>query len=150
MAIEVYCEDVDLLFYRPNILSLGVTDWEDQRKEAFELINRIVDARWYREIVRQNKFDIDPDQTPFTPDYVEEDQLKRLACYKTLELAYMKLAKEGPDEDGFERNMKNFRQLYNEELDIILAVGITYDWDASGSLTYDERYLKAPRRLKRS
>jgi len=150
MAIEVYCTDADLVEVRPKILSFGVADWETKRKEAFAIINRVIDARWYREIIKQQKFGIDPNQTPFNPDYVQADQLKRLAVYKSLELAYMHLMKEGPDQDGFERGMKNFRQLYNEELDIVMAVGISYDWDASGSLTYDERYIKAPRRLKRA
>lgn len=150
MAIEVYCDDSDLAEVRPKIMDYGVTEWEGKRKEAFSIINRVIDARWYREIIKQQKFDIDPNQTPFNPDYVQADQLKRLAVYKSLELAYMHLMKEGAEQDGFERGMKNFRQLYNEELDIVLAVGISYDWDASGSLTYDERYIKAPRRLKRS
>lgn len=150
MAITSYCEDADLLPYRPKILSLGVSDWQTQREEAFAIINRIIDARWYREIIKQNKFDIDPNQTPFSPDLVQADQLKRLACFKTLELAYMLLMKDGVEADAFERNMKTFRQLYNEELDVVLATGISYDWDASGSLTYDERYIRAPRRLKRA
>lgn len=47
--MATYCVDTDLLKYRSNILALSVTDWEDQRLEAFDIINRSIVARWYNQ-----------------------------------------------------------------------------------------------------
>ena len=143
-----YCADSDLLLYRPNILSLGVSDWEDQRTEAYTLINRIINKRWYKFAAVEMGYD--PDLTEFDPTSVLDDSLKRLECYKTLELAYMHLMKDSPKADGFERNMVLFSRKYGEELDNILAIGLDYDWDGDDEIDTEEKLIPAPRRLYRS
>lgn len=142
-----YCTDSDLVKYRPNILTLGVASWEDQREEAYALINRVIQARWYRKVAPEMGYD--PNVTLFDPTQIRTGTLTRLECFKTLELAYMLMMKDSPEADGFERNMKTFRNQYNEELELVLAVGIDYDWSDSNSFDDDELYLRAPRRLVR-
>jgi hypothetical protein len=147
MAIEVYCEDQDMQEIRPNILDLGVSSWLNQRKEAFENINRVIANRWYRKVAIQKSVDAFTEE--FDPDKVKEDSLKRLACFKALELAYMFLMKDSSEPDGFERNMKTFRNRYNEELELVLAFGVEYDWDGDGTITPDEKNIRTVRRLVR-
>ena len=143
-----YCTDTDLLKYRPNILSLGVDSWEDQREEAYKYINRILTAKWWRQAAE--KMGYDPDLVSFDPDSVKDDVLKTLECYKTLEFAYMHLMKESVKGDGFERNMDTFARLFTTELGIVLSIGIDYNWTTHGSIDYDDNnYLPAQRRLYR-
>lgn len=143
-----YCTDIDLLTYRPNILSLGVEDWENQREYAYEIINRVIESRWYRQAAEE--LNVDYLEVVFNPELVEEGYLTRLECFKALELIYMYLKKDSQESDGFARLEKEFRNRYNEELDIILAMGITYDWDQSGAISYDERFITSPRRIHKA
>jgi len=144
-----YCDDSDLVDKRPKILTYGVSTFEDQITEATSIINRIIEARWYREAA--GNFGYDYRETQFDPDNLldSETQLKRLAVFKSLELAYELLMKDAPDQDGFERQMNNFAKKYKEELAIVLDVGLNYDWDAGGAITSDERYQKSARTLER-
>lgn len=143
-----YCTDSDMEKYRPNILGLGVSDWESQREEAYSMINRVIIARWYRKAAPEMGYD--PNTTFFDPSWVREGTLTRLEAFKAIELAMMHLKKDTPEEDGFERMEKSFRRRYNEELEMVLAAGIDYDWSASGTFDDDEVYIRVQRRLIRS
>ena len=148
MAIEYYSDDDDLIKIRPNILELGVSDWEEQSIEAFSMINRILIAKWYKSVAAEH--DVEWRETEFDPELVDETQLVRLSCYKTLELAYLYLMKDAPEPDGFERQMKIFKDRFNSELNDLMALGLNYDWDESDSIEYDEKYYPRQRRLTRA
>lgn len=143
-----YCIDNDLLTYRSNILELGVADWSTQRTEAYSMINRMLVARWYNQVAPTQG--IDPTLVVFDPAKVEEGSLKRLECFKTLEFAYMILMKDSPEADGFERNMSLFSKLFNTEFDVVIGLGLSYDWDDDGIIDDEERAQRAPRRLRRA
>jgi len=145
--MATYCEDTDLLKYRSNILKLGVDSWEDQRKEAYSIINRLLVARWYNQAAKTQG--VDPTLTFFDPTKVEEGFLKRLECFKTLEFAYMILMKDSPEEDGFERNMALFARQFGAEFDSVIGMGLTYDWSGDGNTDTEEVKIRAPRRLLR-
>ena len=146
--MATYCADSDLVAIRPNILSLGVSDWETVREEAYSFINRSIIARWYREAAKIMGYD--PNVTAFNPEQVKNNCLLRLEAYKTLELAYLHLMKGGAEEDGFERQMEIFRVRYNDEFMLLLDIGIDYDWSGNDIVDDDEKYIRAPRRLKRA
>lgn len=149
MATTKYCEDADLINIRPNILELGVASWDTQSIDAFDIINRTLIAKWYKNVALEHDI-VDWRTTPFDPDRVDEEQVKRMACYKTLELAYMHLMKDSSTADGFERETDFFRDRYNEELTIILGLGVNYDWDADDTISDDEKYEPQIRRLVRT
>jgi len=142
--MPTYCTDDDMVRYRPNILMLGVDSWEEQREQAYADINRVLQARWYRHAAPEMGYD--PGITIFDPTLIREDSLTTLATFKSLEYAYMLLKKDGPDPDGFERFEKSFRNRYNEELEMVLAVGLDYDWSDSGTFDDDEVYIRITRR----
>lgn len=148
MAIVQYCSDADLSEIRPNILQLGVSSWDVQSKEAFAIINRTLIAKWYKEVALEHDI-VDWRTTPFDPDKVDAEQVKRMACYKTLELCYMHLMKDSSEADGFERESHFFRDRYNEELTIILGLGVNYDWDDDDTISDEETYTPRIRRLVR-
>ena len=146
--MSTYSTDNDLLIYRSNILSLGVSEWLDQHALAFADINRLMVARWYnRAAIDQG---VDPYATLFDPTKVQDGELKALECFKTLEYAYMQLMKDSPEADGYERNMSLFARQFGNEFDTLMSTGVTYDWDDSGTVDDDEIKVRAPRRLYRA
>lgn len=147
MTVTYYSTDDDLLKIRPDILNFGVGSWADQHLDAFAIINRILIARWYKQ--KAAEFGVDYTLTEFDPDLVSTTQLKRLSCYKTLELAYETLMKSVPEEDGFERFMKLYQKKFAQELSDVLAIGISYDWDSSGGISSKETYVVQQRMLYR-
>jgi hypothetical protein len=146
--MATYCTDADLVKWRPNILQLGVEDWKEQREEAYAIINRVIEIRWYRQVAEEMGYDWR--LTAFTPASVRTGTLTRLECFKTLELAYMHLKKGTPEADGFERLEEQFRLRYSEELDLVLADGIDYDWSGNDTFDDDEIAIFATRRQKRA
>lgn len=155
-----YCTDADMVAVRANILGLGVADWEKQRTDAYEYINKLILVRWYRPAAIA--MGLNPEVYPhtgdfpqgyqgaaFDPEKLDADQLKDAAVYKSLELAYMHLMKEGAESDGFERFMNTFSNEFSKALDLELSIGLKYDWDDDGE-TEDEFYVKSARRLYRS
>lgn len=144
-----YCTDADLVKIRPDILSLGVAAWTDQIAEATSIINRAIEARWYR--MACSNAGLDHREYPFNADLLlsADTQLTRLGCYKTLELAFLYLMKDSPEPDAFERECKLFAGLYKNELAEVLGAGLDYDWDETGDLAYTEKDIPVMRRLKR-
>jgi len=142
-----YCEESDLIAIRPKILELGVTDWDTQITEACNIMDRAIEVRWYRRIAEENS--VDWRVTRFDRDLLKssDTQLKRLACYKSLELAFMYLMKHRAD-DAFEKERKMFSELYKEELQEVLLSGLDYDWD-DDDLDDDEILVPRVRRLMR-
>lgn len=148
MALLFHTED-DLVEVRPEILSYGVSDFEPQMLESEIIINRTLEARWYRAIATD--YGIDFRSTLYNPALLlnADTQLKRLACYKSLQLCYLFLMKEAPEPDAFERQMSTFKKLYADELVEVLAAGVDYDWDESGTIEAGENLQPTVRRLVR-
>lgn len=145
MATIQYADDDDLIKIRPNILDLGVSDWTDQHLEAFDLLNRLFEGRWYKEVALEH--DVDYSLAPFDPDKVSDTQVRRLASYKALELIYLFLMKDGPEADGFEREHKLFKDRSKDELGNLMSIGLDYDWDADDTIQEEERQQPRFRRL---
>ncbi len=145
----LYHGDEDLIEIRPDILSYGITDFDVQMQESEDIINRTLDARWYRNVA--DDFGLNWRITTFDPELALNGavQLKRLACYKSLQLIYLHLMKEAIEPDAFERQMDTFKKLYKEELNEVLNAGIDYDFDDDGSIAAGENILPKIRRLVR-
>lgn len=145
---HIYHDHSDLEDIRPDILNYGVSDFTERMEEAEGIINRTLDAQWYRKVAANTG--IDWTETPFNSELVlNTGQLTRLACYKSLELIYLFLMKESPEPDAFERQMLMFQKLYKQELSEVLLAGIDYDFDESGDISSDERSQPSVRRLVR-
>jgi hypothetical protein len=141
-----YSNDQDLIKIRSNIMNYA-SDWEDQHVEAKSIIDRELESKWYKQ--HANEEGIDWKTTPFDSDLVDAAYLRRLACYKTLELIYLFLLQDSPEVDAFERQREIFQELYEQELQKVLVFGLGYDWDESGAIEADERLRPRFRRLKR-
>lgn len=142
-----YCTDDDLVKIRPNILDFGVEDLDDQMEEATKVINRQIEAGWYRGVAED--YVINWRETAFDQDKLlnAASQLTRAGSYKSLELIYMFLMKDTPEADGFDRERKLFKSLFDEEIKSVLAVGLDYDWDESSEIEAGENLQPRVRRL---
>jgi len=145
--MAAYSDDDALKMIRPNICSLGQSSWDDHHDEAANIIDAILIGRWYKEVAEENG--VDWRTTPFDRDKIDSNQIKRLACYKTLDLAYLYLMKDSPEPDGFEREHKLFGKLFITELETLLTLGINYDWDGDDVIADEEKYQPQIRRLVR-
>jgi len=145
-----YCTNADLVAERSRIMTSGVEDWSSQIADATAIINRSLDSRWYRAACRE--YNIDHRDYPFNPNLLLNAaiQLKRLGVYKTLQLCYQHLSKDSVDPDAYERHAKRYREYYAAELADVLASGLDYDWDSSGSISSTERSMPTKRRLRRA
>jgi hypothetical protein len=134
---------------RPKIMELGVDGWDDQIAEADAIIDRALETRWYRQAAEE--YGIDFRETPFARTNLLSiaGECTRLGSYKALQLAYIHLMKDSPEADAFERQAKTFAKLYAEELSEVLATGLSYDWDESGTLADSEKSMPVKRRLVR-
>ena len=142
-----YSVDTDLKKIRPDILSLGVANWNNQHAEAKAIIDQYLETRWYPSEARDR--DIDPDDQPFNPDLLDVDQLKRASCFKTLALVYEHEMTATPEASGFERFRDFYEKRFVDEMQSLMAAGISYDWDEDDSISGDERIRRPMRRLKR-
>lgn len=148
MALLFHNDD-DLVAIRPNILSYGITDFELQMQEAENIVIRMLDARWYRNVASDNGIDFRSTPLDATLFLNASDQLSRLACYKSLQLIYLHLMKESPEADAFERQSATFKKLYSEEQKEVLDAGLDYDWSDDGTIDAGENIVPRIRRLQR-
>lgn len=143
-----YSNDHDLVKIRPGIMGYNIDDWSDKHTEAKREIDRAIEHRWY--LAEAYQTGVDTETTPFDSDLLSSSQVKQLSCFKTLQLIYEFLSKDGMEEDGFSRQMKHFEDRYDKELQKLLTYGIEYDWDDSGTVDEDERHKSQYRRQKRA
>jgi len=164
--LTMYADDDDLKVYRADILDFGVTSWADQHKKAFTEINRALDVGWYRQNAavrglytggyiggtladRIQNYGSNMTVYPFDAELLlnAETQLRKLACFKCLELAYALLTK---GDDSFSKLRDHYKAEYEKEMVEVMAAGIDYDWDESGIVDDTEKAtVKEPRRLVR-
>jgi len=142
-----YCSEDDLILIRPGILDLGVLDWSAQIVEMGKILDRAIEVQWYRNVADDNA--VDWRTTLFDRELLSnaEEQLTRVACYKTLELIFMFLMKHRAN-DAFATERELFAKLYKEELREVMIAGLDYDWDDDG-LGTDEISVLRVRRLVR-
>jgi hypothetical protein len=143
-----YSNDLDLVKIRSNIMNHNVDDWTEKHTEAKSDIDRAIEKRWYPDAAADQG--VDYTETVFDADLLDPDQLTRLSSYKALELIYQFLMKDTPEEDGYSRQMKHFKEKYDEELQALMSYGITYDWGDDGTFDDDDRLTTQRRRIHRA
>ena len=145
--MAVYSQDEDLLVFRADALRVGGDDLGDLHREAHDLIFETLESQWFRDQAVEHGYD--PDETRLDDSRLDTVRLRRLACYKVLELVYQQQCKLLGSPDGAERQRDHFRGQYDAELQRLMVTGLGYDWDYGGSISTDERYSPRIRRLKR-
>ena len=145
--MDTFTTNEDLQKLRPEILKLGVSDFEDQHLEAFRIINRELIMWQYqsaisRVIVNGIVVSSSMEETvrtlyPYDVDKFLnwEVEIKPAAIRLGLSLVYVSLSKDLPlEEDGMASQAKFFREEYEREWALAVRSGFSYDWDASGTI----------------
>jgi len=121
-----YSTDADLEFRRPDILGLGTDSFTEYHDAAKEMIDRYLDVNWYRQNAVERG--ADPAVDLFDPTLIQDDTtLKDASTYLTLSIIYESMRKN-LIEDGFTSLMEKYREDYDREIELIINVGIDYDW----------------------
>ena len=144
-----YSNDDDLLEIRSNIASLGIAEWGLTHCKARDIINRDIEAGWYRQTCDIEG--VDYRVTPFEPERMLSwsTQIKDLSVFKVLELAYEYLSKDMED-DVFLQLSDRYAKKYNGELKRVVGAGIDYDWNDDDVIDSEElSYQRLTRRLSR-
>ncbi len=124
-------------------------DWAPQRALAEDALLRDLARRWHDPTARRRG--LDPEQTPMDPARLPMTTVKPLAVLKSLEVIYGFLARpDAPAAEGLERSAMRHRALYHQELESLLAAGLPYDWNDSGSVEAAEQTPTPGRRLSRA
>lgn len=102
-------------------------------------IDKQLDVRWFRgQVGNRNQFPVfRTTNILFDPDLMlnASSELATLSTYWVLGYyVFPKLARRKPGEDYYATQAKDFQARAEGELNIILARGVSYDWDASGVL----------------
>lgn len=142
-----YSTDDDLLEIRRDILSLGIDDWDLQHAQAKEFIDRDLETRWYRKEALNRGVDYNTDRFNALL-LLDTTQLKRLSCYKVLELAFRFIGHEY-EADPSAKKSDLFANLYADEFDRVIDFGLQYDWDEDDTLDDYEDVRASARTLTR-
>lgn len=159
-----YSADTDLELYEPNIQSEAEDEggYDAFHEQAKSDIDRILKADWYPSALRRWSdamgWDVTTKQKvmelPFDSQYlVTPDQLKAASCFRVLGwYVYETLAKYSDAEpDRYEKKKEVYRDRFREEMALVLAAGLDYDFSQDGSLSVDETaVIHKPRRARRA
>jgi hypothetical protein len=145
--MAAFSNDEDLLRYRPSALDHGIEELSDLHEEAHDLIIEALEATWFRDQALSHG--LNPDLTAMDETRLETSRLRRLSCYKVLELLYRRLMKVTPQEDGFARLKADFGKEFDREFQRLVTQGLGYDWNYGGAITQDEKFTPQLRRLRR-
>jgi len=160
---DPYSTDMDLPVYEPNLMSEGVDGFEKYHDLAKTDIDRILKSDWWPGAVRTwatslhwdlSTKALNAEAYDFDPQYlITPTQLKALACFRVLGwYAFEVMAKYGDAEpDRYEKKKEVYQDRFREEMALVLAGGIDYDFSRDGQLQVDETaVLSKPRRARRA
>lgn len=145
-----YSTDTDLVQFMPDIRTHGINDFDNDHLEAKNDIDRIIEVKWFQPRLRQRfgkDIELLDGDTDFDPELMLNalTQLKKASVYRALsEYILPKLSQfQNADGDAFLRRADFFAEKFTQEMDRVLAVGIDYDWDESGTIDDDEDRVPA-------
>jgi len=117
--------------------------------ESKDDIDRIIEVKWFRPRVRERygrNIEFLNGDLDFDPSLMlnAETQLRKASVYRVLS-GYVcpKLSKSTRNADAWEKRAEEYGKKFDEEMERVLATGIDYDWDASGSVDEDENRIPA-------
>lgn len=150
--MTAYANDSDLIQVRSKILTYletsGISS-EEFHNQAKTYIDRDIENGWYRKVALSMGFDYK--EYPFDISLIlDYSQFKDLGIYKALFLIYRYLAKDTVENDAFAIQRDYYEKQYNLELNRLIESGITYDWDNSGLIDDNEKFVTAQTGLVKS
>lgn len=142
----------DIQKYEPNILDYGIDSFETEIQDAVQDVTRDIRIKWWPTLAAgQYDITILGTQSPEMDDgRLVASQWTRAVVYYCLGYLIMpKLSTFNSEADIFERKFDFYRKEYQREFDKVLADGVEYDNDSSGTITPSEKESTYYLRLKR-
>jgi len=141
----------DIQEYEPDILNYGVQNFDAELAKSEEDVKRWLRIHWWPS-QQIGKFDItivglnsEMDDNKLTPS-----QFTRATVYHALGYyIYPKLSRFEPELDVFQVKYEYYKNMYAEEIDLVVRDGVEYDYDSSGDITDAEKTPQHFLRLRR-
>jgi len=149
-----FATDTDLLEYEPQIHDFGIQDFGNDpnlHEKTYDDIIRLLNIKWFP-TTQFGRYDITISNNHLKLDEnkIVEAQFKRAAVYHVLGYyVYGRLSTFDPDGDSFKEKMMYYKNLFNEEFDLILQEGVQYDLDSDGNIDSSEETPYYHNRLQR-
>jgi len=135
-----YATDTDLQEYEPNILELGIPEFQDLHEKSYDDINRLLEIKWWpRASYRQ--YDITRGTyANINVTLLVDNQWKRAAVFHVLaHYIYPRLSTFSPEGDVYREKMEYYRAKFEEEFDLCLRQGVQYDYNADSTIEESEK-----------
>lgn len=135
-----YSTDADLQEYEPDILNLGIPEFQDLHEKSYDDINRLIEIDWwprasYRQydITRGTYANIDV-------TLLVDNQWKRAAVYHVLAYyIYPRLSTFTPEGDVYMEKMQYYKDKFKEEFNLCLKQGVQYDYNNDSTIEESEK-----------
>lgn len=134
----------DLLVVEPTIQEYGVLDWDAELARSETEVNRILQVRWFQQYANTKSGTITFDSTLLTASqWTQATVYHALAYHICPKLS--KFESEG-NEDNFQVMMKYYAGRFEHEMDLVLRLGVEYDYNDDGTVAANEKV--SDRKLK--
>ena len=135
-----YATDTDLQEYEPDILNLGIPEFQDLHQKTYDDINRLIEIEWWpRANYRQYNISRGT-YARMNFDLLVDSQWKRCAVFHVLAYyIYPSLSTFSPEGDVYREKMEYYRAKFQEELDLCFKAGVQYDYNDDSVIDDAER-----------
>jgi hypothetical protein len=149
--MATFASDSNILEYEPDIKNYGIQDFSDLHEKTYDDIIRLLNIKWYPTArYGTNDVSVIGTNTKLSPSRLDSSQFIRAAVYHVLyQYIYPRLSRFEVEGDSFREKLHYYKEKFNEEFDSILAVGVAYDLDSSGTFSESEKQTFYHNRLIR-
>ena len=135
-----YATDSDLLEYEPDILNLGIPEFQDLHQKSYYDINRLLEIDWWP---RSTYRDYNISRSAYTTMDVTllvDGQCKRAAVFHVLaNYIYPRLSTFSPEGDIYREKMMYYKEKFSEEFTAELRKGVQYDFNQDSTIQTSEK-----------
>ena len=139
--MATFATDTDLLEYEPQIKQFGIQEYTTEHEKTYDDIVRLLNIKWWP-TTEFGRYDLSVigGSTKLSPSKLDPTQFIRAAVYHVLAYyIYPKLSTFEVDGDVFTNKRVYYQEKFEEEMDLILRVGVSYDMDSSGTFEDGEK-----------
>ena len=140
--MATFATDTNLLEYEPQIKQFGIQEYTTEHEKTYEDIVRLLNIKWWP-TTEFGRYDLTVSSTIATKldtTKIDPTQFIRAAVYHVLAYyIYPKLSTFEVDGDVFTNKRVYYKEKFEEEMDLILRVGVSYDIDESGTFEDGEK-----------
>ena len=121
--MSTFANDTNILEYEPDIQKYGIAEFDALHEKSYDDIIRLLNIKWWPK-ADYGRYDITIVGT--SSEKLSPSRLRtRLSTFD-------------PDGDLFREKMTYYKRAFEEEFDLILREGVSYDSDSSGDYSDSE------------